>query len=187
MSKSAAQAVEVATAEPVTETPVVETPKVEAAPKQVESHVEDVKPVEPKAEDTPPVDPKVTELEAEIAKLQAQIEAAKTKDLQLQEVSKQVEELNKSIKEAQVYKDTVANTLKTKIESIPEDKRSIVPEGTDIQKLEWIANAEKLGIFAPAKDSNVEIGKPFNPKTGLPDLGKMSPQQLIASYFTGSK
>lgn len=167
-------------------TPVTETPVVEVTPtKQDTKPVEEVKSTEtPKPEvkeEAPKVDPKVAELEAEIAKLREQLDASNKKDSQLTEVQKQVEELNKAIKDAQVYKDTVANTLKAKLETIPEDKRSVVPNLSDVEKLSWIENAEKIGLFTPPTvDPNLEIGKPFNPKTDSKvDINNMTPRQML--------
>lgn len=74
--------------------------------------------------------------------------------------------------------------LETKLESIDEDYHDLIPENlTPEQKLNWVNNAEKKGLFA--NKANEPVGEQTNPKGGqeTKDVNKMNPMEKILSGY----
>ena len=49
--------------------------------------------------------------------------------------------------EFQAYKDTFQAILETKLESVPENMRDLIPQGNELEQLKWIENATAKGLF----------------------------------------
>jgi multidrug efflux pump subunit AcrA (membrane-fusion protein) len=62
----------------------------------------------------------------------------------------QLEGLQSAQDEAKRYRDSFENTLKARIESIPEDKRDLIPDLDPIAKMAWLDKAMPV-LIAPGK------------------------------------
>ncbi|MDZ7699490.1 MAG: hypothetical protein U5R49_21980 [Deltaproteobacteria bacterium] len=74
--------------------------------------------------------------------------------------------------------ENVANSL---AEEIPEDMRDIIPELAPQQKIAWIRNATKKGLFDKQVHSGLDSKRPAG-KPAL-DLDKMQPEQLFRAGY----
>lgn len=78
--------------------------------------------------------------------------------------------------------------LETRVASLPEDKRDLIPEGLSVdQKLVWIERAAAKGIFDAAPQQ--PIGTPTNPSpkgTAL-NIENMSPGAMLAAGYGAQK
>lgn len=84
--------------------------------------------------------------------------------------------------------ESVINSLlEAKLENVPEEFRDLLPAHmTPEAKLEWLANAEKKGLFKPTK-KDVPLGESTNPAGNQTnDLNKLSPMELLRAAY-GSK
>lgn len=61
------------------------------------------------------------------------------------------------------YQETFKQLLETKKQSVPEDMRDLIPEGDELQQLNWIEQAQAKGLFTKEKP------KDFGNKGSNPD------------------
>lgn len=107
-----------------------------------------------------------------------------------QETSKQAETLKQQAesheKRVQQLESVIQQLLDSKLEAIPEELRDLIPSNFTVeQKLEWIATAEKKGLFA--KKQQQQIGGDTNASDKqTTDLKSLSPIQLLKAGY-GSK
>jgi hypothetical protein len=139
--------------------------------------------------------------------LQAQFDAIvkekQEKELEVKKKKGEFEELyNTAQQELETYKTNSKQTserveqlegiiqtlVDTELEAVPENFRDLVPENmTPEQKLSWITNAKKKGLFGstqPNKEEQ-ELGGATNQQTQQPqiDIGKMSITDLFKSAY----
>lgn len=84
---------------------------------------------------------------------------------------------------------TLNELLTTRLESIPEDKRDLIPDGLSVdQKLVWLEKAMAKGIFTVPQQTQQPIGTPMNPAPGAQavNLDNLSPLAKMAAAY-GSK
>jgi uncharacterized coiled-coil DUF342 family protein len=88
---------------------------------------------------------------------------------------------------ANEYQKMLDDMVATKLNNVPEEFRSLVPEGmTATQKLDWLNKAEETGLFKP-KEKVTEIGKPMNIGRQKVDTKDMSPRDLLKFAFSSKK
>lgn len=81
--------------------------------------------------------------------------------------------------------ETVINgLLEARLENVPEEYRDLLPEHmTPEAKLEWLANAEKKGLFRTTK-KDTPLGERTNPHGNAnADLNKLSPMELLRAAY----
>ena len=107
-----------------------------------------------------------------------------------QETAKQAETFKQKAESheqrVQQLESVIQQLLDAKLESIPEEFRDLIPSNFTVeQKLEWIATAEKKGLFA--KKQQQQIGGDTNTSDKQTvDLNSLSPIQLLKAGY-GSK
>ncbi|QHZ58602.1 hypothetical protein M655_024845 [Brevibacillus sp. NSP2.1] len=107
-----------------------------------------------------------------------------------QDTTKQAEEFKTKAEtteqRVQQLESVISQLLDAKLENIPEDFRDLIPANFTVeQKLEWIATAEKKGLFA--KKPQQQIGDDTNaPDKQKVDLNSLNPMQLFMAGY-GSK
>lgn len=134
-------------------------------------------------------DDKVAGLVAEIEKLKGELEQAKTNDNSkaLLDQANTLLSVQKNL--VTEYEGILNGIIETKLAEVPENLKELVPANLNIQqKLDWIAKAEKSGIFKQA-NPDIEIGKPFNPNNvkQTVDTSKLSASSLIAMAYNNPK
>lgn len=87
---------------------------------------------------------------------------------------------------AKELENVINSLLESKLESIPEDFRDLIPDNlTPEAKLEWVTKAEQKGLFS--KKGQKPIGEASNPAQAQAiDLNSLSPIQLMKAAY-GSK
>jgi chromosome segregation ATPase len=84
----------------------------------------------------------------------------------------------------------IQTLVDAELEAVPEDMRDLVPENfTPEQKLSWITNAKKKGLFGATQNKKEEQelgGATNNQQQQQVDFGKMSITQLFRNAY-GSK
>lgn len=68
------------------------------------------------------------------------------------------------------------------IEEIPEDMRDIIPDLSPADKIKWIRNAMKKGLFATQKDTNGPDSKRPSGKSPA-NFENMNPQSIMAMGY----
>lgn len=87
--------------------------------------------------------------------LEKESEEAKEASLKEQNKYKELyEAAQPKVKRLEELEPVVQGLLDTKIESIPEDKRHLIPTGTPEAKLRWIEDATTAGLFYPKGGEN---------------------------------
>lgn len=85
-----------------------------------------------------------------------------------------------------VLEGVINQLLEAKLENIDKEYHDLIPDNmTPEQKLAWVTNAEKKGIFGKPNNANTPLGEQTNPKGGKEevDVSKMNPfQMLLAGY-----
>lgn len=106
---------------------------------------------------------------------------------QLETVKTQHEQASERVT---VLEGIIETLVESELEAVPEEMRDLVPENfTPEQKLSWITNAKKKGLFGTATNDkeNEELGNPTNNSTQAPtDATKMSIAQMFRHAY-GSK
>ena len=69
-----------------------------------------------------------------------------------------IDELTPRAERAKTLEGVVKTLLKAKLESVPEDKRSLVPDGVPEQQLAWLGKAEAAGLFSKPAGPNTHAG-----------------------------
>lgn len=84
----------------------------------------------------------------------------------------------------EVLEGVINDLLNAKLESIDEKFHDLIPEGmTPEQKLSWVTNAEKKGLFGN-NSANQPLGEQTNPKGNEEvDINKMNPLQMLLSGY----
>ena len=54
-----------------------------------------------------------------------------------------------------MLEEVVKGLLKGKLESVPEDKQDLIPDGTPEDQLAWLAKAEAKGLFGKAQAPDI--------------------------------
>lgn len=86
----------------------------------------------------------------------------------------------------QQLEGVIQQLLETKLEAIPEEFRDLIPSNFTVeQKLEWIANAEKKGLFTKKQQQQIGGDTNSSDKQAI-DLTALSPIQLLKAGY-GSK
>lgn len=134
-------------------------------------------------------DDKIAGLEAEIERLKGELEQTKTNDNSkvLLDQANTLLSVQKNL--VTEYEGILNGIIETKLAEVPENLKELVPANLNIQqKLDWIAKAEKSGIFKQA-NPDIEIGKPFNPNNvkQTVDTSKLSASSLIAMAYNNPK
>jgi len=107
-----------------------------------------------------------------------------------QETSKQAETIKQQAeaneKRVQQLEGVIQQLLSSKLEAIPEEMRDLIPSNFTVeQKLEWLATAEKKGLFA--KKHQQQIGGDTNTSDKQStNLNALSPIQMLKAGY-GSK
>ncbi|MDC3413968.1 hypothetical protein [Terrihalobacillus insolitus] len=84
----------------------------------------------------------------------------------------------------EVLEGVINELLNAKLESIDENYHDLIPDGmTPEQKLAWVTNAEKKGLFG-SDTTNKPLGEQTNPKGDEEvDINKMNPLQMLLSGY----
>ncbi|MEH7116902.1 hypothetical protein V7128_05670 [Neobacillus vireti] len=133
------------------------------------------------------------------AKEQEELEAKKKKgefEKLYNDASTELESVKDQFKSASARVEALEGLIQTlvaaELEAVPENMRDLVPENfTPEQKLSWITNAKKKGLFGATKQNSKEeqeLGGATNNQQQQQqvDIGKMSITQLFRSAY-GSK
>ena len=88
------------------------------------------------------------------------------------------DQVNQQKKDAIEALKSVADSL---AEDVPEDMRDIIPDLAPAQKITWIRNAIKKGIFNKQAQDGLDTKRPGG-KAPV-DLSKMQPEQMIATGY----
>jgi anti-sigma28 factor (negative regulator of flagellin synthesis) len=86
------------------------------------------------------------------------------------------QKVNEAKKQAEETLSAIATEL---LEDVPDDMRDIVPDLPPADKIKWLRNAIKKGVFT----SKVETSGPDSKRPGgktTPDYDTMSPSELIS-------
>jgi hypothetical protein len=127
--------------------------------------------------------------ELENKKKQGKFEELYTNTSQeLENTKQQFEQTSQRVEQLEGIIQTLVDA---ELEAVPEDMRDLVPENfTAEQKLSWITNAKKKGLFGATQNSKEEqeLGGATNnnQQTQQVEVGKMSVTQLFKSAY-GSK
>lgn len=98
------------------------------------------------------VNTKMREFEKKLAKYEkAEKDKAEQDALSRGEYEKVINEIRPKAERADTLEATLADYLKIELESIPEKFRALVPDGDVVQKLKWINEAKKSGVFTSEK------------------------------------
>lgn len=93
---------------------------------------------------------------------------------------------SKSAKErVETLEGIINGLLESKLENIDEEYHDLIPEGmTPEQKLAWVTNAEKKGIFGN-KQAQTPLGEQTNPKGNQEvDVNSLNPLQMMMSGYS---
>jgi hypothetical protein len=101
----------------------------------------------------------VEQLRGKASKWEEYEKAQMSKEEQLQA---RIAELESRAAIAQQYEASIKAILEVKLQSIPEQFRDVVPEGTPAQQLEWIEKAQAKGMFT--LQSQQQTPKPTPPR-----------------------
>lgn len=88
----------------------------------------------------------------------------------------------KSTTRVEQLEGIITSMLNTKLESIPEEFRDLIPENlSPEQKLDWITKADSKGLF---KDKSQDpLGGATNPSGKTQDLEKLNAHQLMQNGY----
>ena len=135
-------------------------------------------------------------LKAELEKLQNVVNEKATLEAAAKKLQNEIDQLktDKTLTDnkATEYEAVIEEIVKSKLETIPENFRELVPSNLSIkEKLNWLNKAETVGLFkGEVKEyPNVEIGKPFNPTSPKQhiDYSSMSPASMLAAAYGYNK
>lgn len=103
------------------------------------------------------------------------------------ELTKTQENFKMTAERVQQLEAVINGLLEAKLGDVPEEYRDLLPEQmTPEAKLEWLANAEKKGLFKSTK-KETPLGERTNPQGGQnADLNQLSPMELLRAAY-GSK
>jgi len=91
-----------------------------------------------------------------------------------------IERLNAEIEKRKESETAMKELADQAVETVPEDKRSIIPDLKPAAKIKWIQNAHKLDFFSTGKPP-VDPKKPGDQKPK--DFENMSPQAIMAQGY----
>ena len=130
------------------------------------------------------------EQEKEQAELEAQKKRGEFEELynkthnELENTKQSYETANQRVQELEGF---ISSMVEAKLETIPEDFHELIPENmTPEQKLSWLTNAEKKGLFGTAGNSkeNEGLGDSTNAQQQQTvDISKMSVSELFRSAY----
>ncbi len=100
------------------------------------------------------------ELEAKLKAIEEEEKDRKQKEaLERGEHVEIIAELQPKAEKAERYEKQVQERVATKIESLPEDLRTLVPNFPDpMDTWDWLQTAEAAGVFTPPKPPNTDAG-----------------------------
>jgi hypothetical protein len=122
------------------------------------------------------VNERAKKAEAELAKIQAEQEAARQAKLaadgNFQEIIAGLEPKAKRVDELE---GVVKTLLDAELEKVPEQFRTLIPQGDVVSRLNWVQQAKASGLFAgraaPNTDAGAQGGQEANP-------AKLTPEEL---------
>lgn len=131
------------------------------------------------------VNNKFKELKKQLDDMQRSKSESETKSLEEQKryqelyekLKAETDPIRQASEQLQRYRESFENSLKARIERIPEDKRRVIPAFDDpIQTMAWLDEAESLNLFgAPSKPqapnlngTSGAVGSAKDAATGLP-------------------
>jgi hypothetical protein len=105
-----------------------------------------------------------------------------------QELENTKETFKQTSERVEQLEGIIQTLVDAELEAVPEDMRDLVPENfTAEQKLSWITNAKKKGLFGATQNSKEEqeLGGATNNQQNQQqaDVGKMSVSQLFKSAY----
>lgn len=107
-----------------------------------------------------------------------------------QELEKYKADFTQTSERVEQLEEIINTLVESELEAVPEELRDIVPENmTPEQKLRWITNAKKKGLFGTATNEKADqqLGDSTNPQQQQQvDMSKMTVSQLLKSAY-GSK
>lgn len=85
----------------------------------------------------------------------------------------------------EALEEVINGLLESKLESIDEKFHDLIPESMSAEeKLAWVSNAEKKGLFGSTSKEDEPLGEQTNPKDGEEvDTSKMNPLQLMLAGY----
>lgn len=182
-----------------TETPPVDVKPEDTKDETTNSDTKDNKPEEVKEEEVKEPEKEeepekqdsdeVVGLKAEIAKLQGELEQAKTSNdskVALDQANTLLSVQKNLVSE---YEGILNGIIDSKLQEIPENLRELLPANISLkERMDWIAKAEKSGLFK-VSNPDIEIGKPLNPNNvkQTTDTSKLSASAIMAMAYGNSK
>lgn len=109
------------------------------------------------------------QLRGKASKWEEYEKAQMTKEEQLQA---RIAELEPKAAIAQQYEASIKAILEVKLQSIPEQFRDVVPDGTPAQQLEWIEKAQAKGMFTSPSQPQKPAAPALDSQTGAAVSGK---------------
>lgn len=167
------QEVETPTDTPEKVEAVVETPEQVETPTEVEKPKQEVKEETPKEVEKPTAEPdeKAGQLDKATKELEKATETIENKN-------KEITTLNDTNKQLETVLEGI---VKEQLSTFPKDIEKLMPQGSALEKLEWIKQAKEVGITKPT-----EIGKPIQTdktKEVTRSAKKLNPTQRMSNVF----
>lgn len=138
----------------------------------------------PETKEDPKPETKAEDNSEELAELKRKLEEAEDLKAKLKEAESFKAQYEKAKEELAGYETSLAKIAEQKIEAIPEQFRDLVPEGTTQDKLDWLAKAEKSGLFAPKEDKSIgQSTKVNHHESNKVDMKDMTTNQKLIAGF----
>lgn len=168
---------EVKTPEAEPEVETIETSTVEGI-EEVKVEVPKKEEPAPEPEADPEPDNSAEELEALRTKLE-EAQAYKAKYEEAQAIKKQYEDAQNALKG---YEDALGKIAEEKINALPEEFRGLVPEGSTQDKLDWLAKAEKSGLYKSKEEKSIGSSTKTNhvPSEAVDHVEMTAIQKLVS-------
>lgn len=93
--------------------------------------------------------------------------------------------LNQEIEKRKLSENQLKEIADGLIETVPEEMRDLVPDLPQGQKIKWIQNAAKKGLFNQQTPDGIDTKRPGG-KSPV-DFNNMSPQQIMAQGYGKQK
>ncbi|SFH23123.1 ribonucleoside-triphosphate reductase [Desulfotomaculum arcticum] len=100
------------------------------------------------------------------------------------ELNQTKETYSKATERVVQLEGVINSLLEARLENVPEEFKDLLPQHMNPeQKLEWLANAEKKGLFKTTK-KDTPLGERTNPQGSQnADLNKLSPMELLRAAY----
>lgn len=147
---------------------------------------------EPETKEPEKKDPKPEDNSEKLEELKRKLAEAQEYKNKYEEAAKFKSEYEKAQEELHKYESSLTKIAEQKIEALPEEYRGLVPEGNTQDKLDWLAKAEKSGLFGKKEERSIGQSTKVNHKQSAQvELKDMTPNQKLISgikdFYSRSK